>query len=53
MNYSELEKQLQLMTPQSKAYKMIKAELMARGNWKNRSRGKSFAIGIDTRRKKL
>jgi hypothetical protein len=37
--WEDIRQELATMTRRSKLYKLIKAELVKRGNWKNRPRG--------------
>jgi hypothetical protein len=51
IDFAELELELRRMERGSKLYELLKRELMRRGNWKARPRGKPFAEGHDSRRK--
>jgi hypothetical protein len=53
INYLELADALKEMKPQQKLYEMIKAEMKRRDRWKNKSRGKEFQKGFDSRRQGL
>lgn len=53
IDYNKLEEALDTMGPSSQLYKLVKAEMLKRGRWKNAPRGKAFNIGKDTRRKPL
>lgn len=41
------------MKPRTKLYEVVKRELKARGNWKDKARGVAFKKGVDPRRVKL
>lgn len=51
IDYVALKAALEEMKPQSKLYKVVKAELIARGHWKAKARGKAMQPGYDPRRK--
>ncbi len=53
MDLKELKQELADMTPRSKVFEIVKAELLKRGHWKPQARGKAFAKGKDARRKRL
>lgn len=52
MDFSYIEKLLKQMTPQSKLFKLVKAEMKRRGYWKNKARGKAFAKNNEHAKKK-
>jgi hypothetical protein len=52
MDYDTLTKLLREMQPRQKMYELIKAEMIARGRWKAKPRGKAFNKGRDSNRKK-
>lgn len=45
MNWPEFTKLLKKMTYKDKLYKLIKAEMKRRGNWRAAPRGKAFIKG--------
>jgi len=40
IDYEEIEKALREMQPRQKLYILVKAEMVKRGRWKNKGRGK-------------
>lgn len=48
--YLMLEQMLRRMTPRHRLYRLVKAEMVRRGNWKNKPRGEAFKAGHDDRR---
>lgn len=53
MNYDELEQELKNMKPRQRLYELIKTEMVKRGRWKPKPKGKPFEKGFDERRNKL
>lgn len=52
IDFKLLEHMLKNMTTSSKLYQLIKAEMVRRGHWKNKPRGKAFTKGnVYARRK--
>lgn len=51
IDLKELEKQLRSMKPRQALYELVKKEMMRRGRWKQKPRGKSFNSGYDENRK--
>jgi len=45
-----IERALRAMTPRSRLYAIVKAEMIRRGRWKAKPRGKGFAPNDDPRR---
>ncbi len=52
INRKELTKLLSQMTYGDWLYKLVKREMLKRGNWRDKPRGKPFVKGEDDRRKK-
>lgn len=50
LDYKELEWALLEMETDWRLFKMIKAEMINRGHWKAKARGKPFESGFDPRR---
>lgn len=53
VDYKLIEWLLANMDSQTKLYKLVKAEMVKRGHWKAKSRGRPFKSGQDTRRHDL
>lgn len=53
IDYDELEAELQVMTPRSRLYRLLKKHLSLQGRWKPAKRGKPFIKGEDERRGRL
>lgn len=47
--YRLIERALRAMTPRSRLYALVKAEMQRRGRWKAEARGKSLPKGFDPR----
>ncbi len=52
IDYNELTHELLVMQPRQQLYKVVKAALKSRGNWKDKPRGIPMQKGSDYRRSK-
>jgi hypothetical protein len=50
IDLTELELELSKMSSRSKLFAIVKTEMVKRGHWKNKSRGKAFYKGFDPNR---